>query len=249
MDAVNNADTTTLTAEAARANARGIVFRLAAALLDYPLAETRQAIAEGRITASLNAAMRTLGEPEWPSCPTSASLTDLEVGYMATFIHGRRGKPRVPLVASAHADLLDGDTQASYLLNIQAFYRHFGLKAATDDEGHIDEPDHLVAMLEFCALLCHLEVQALQQNGDIDSCRRALRDFLNRYLIPLLQAIRRRYQQEKDQGLDATLAQLVERLPGWAQSRYQQLEQQVGPCPAPGSQRIPLTNMPQGLWD
>ncbi|MBV0934521.1 molecular chaperone TorD family protein [Marinobacterium weihaiense] len=230
-------------------HARGVLFRLAAALFDYPLAETQQAIESGRVAHLMEQALATLGEPTCPLLAASASQTDLEVGYMATFIHGRRGKPRVPLVASAYPILLKGEAQASYLLNVQTFYKHFGLKAATEDEGMLDEPDHLVAMLEFCALLCHLETQALNNRRDPSHCRRALRDFLTRYLIPLLNALRSRYHSEPEQGLDATLAHLIEVLPELAEHQRDALEEQVGPCPQPGSQRIPMTNLPQGLWD
>ncbi|MDP5291539.1 molecular chaperone TorD family protein [Oceanimonas sp. CHS3-5] len=227
--------------------ARGTVFRLAAAMLDYPLAETQQALREGRMAQVLSQAMAIQGEPAWPALPASSDLQALEVGYMATFVHGRRGRPHVPLVASAYEQLLAGDTPGRYLLNVQAFYRHFGLKAATDDEGHIDEPDHLVTMLEFCALLCHLEQQALESGGDVGSPRRALRDFLTRYLVPMASAVRERFNREADQGLDANLACLVQRLPDWAARQCELLEHQVGPCPQPGQRAA--TGNSEGMWE
>lgn len=229
--------------------ARGTVFRLAAAMLDYPLAETQQALEQGRLAQALNAAMQTLGEAPWPRLPASPDLSQLEVGYMSTFAHGRRGKPRVPLVASGYDTLLAGDTPGNFMLNVQAFYRHFGLKAATDDEGHIDEPDHLVTMLEFCALLCHLEEQALLNQRDASPYQRALRDFMARYLLPLLSALRARLASEGDQGLDASLTYLVQRLPDWAAGQQHSLENQAGPCPAPGAGRNTASLEPQNLWD
>lgn len=229
--------------------ARGTVFRLAAAMLDYPLAETQQAIEQGRLAQALNAAMQTLGQPPWPVLPASHDLAALEVGYMATFAHGRRGKPRVPLVASGYDTLLAGDTPGNFMLNVQAFYTHFGLKAATDDEGHIDEPDHLVTMLEFCALLCHLEEQASLNRRDASSYQRALRDFMARYLLPLLNTLRARLAGEGGQDLDASLAYLIQRLPDWAAGQQHRLENQVGPCPAPGAGRNTASAEPQNLWD
>ncbi len=228
-------------------SARGTVFRLTAAMLDYPLAETHAALREGRMAEVLNEAMAVLGEAAWPALPASDELGALEVGYMATFVQGRRGKPQVPLVASAYDELLAGDTPGRFLLNVQAFYRHFGLKAATEDEGHIDEPDHLVTMLEFCALLCHLEQQALEQERDASPFRRALRDFLTRYLVPLASALRERFNQEPDQGLDANLACLVQRLPDWTDRQRDMLEQQVGPCPQPGQRAE--GGETEGMWD
>ena len=227
--------------------ARGTVFRLAAAMLDYPLAETWQALHEGRMAQVLSQAMAVLGEAAWPALPASNDLKALEVGYMATFVQGRRGRPQVPLVASAYEQLLAGDTPGHYLLNVQAFYRHFGLKAATEDEGHIDEPDHLVTMLEFCALLCHLEQQAFESGRDAASPRRALRDFLTRYLVPMTSALRERFNREADQGLDANLACLVQRLPDWADRQREILEHQVGPCPQPGQRAA--TGDAESMWD
>lgn len=234
--------------EAERLAARETLYRLAAALLGYPLAETQQALEDGRLHDTLNQAWQTLtGEP-WPALEPSASLTDLEVGYMATFIHGRRGKPRVPLVANAYEELLAGETPAAHMLNVQAFYRHFDLQPALGDEGLTDEPDHLVAMLEFCALLCHLEAQALADDRDAAPYRRAQRDFVARHLSPLLHVVKARYATQSRHGLDATLARLIEALPAWADSQRAELEAQVGPCPRPGQNSTPASAN-QALWD
>lgn len=231
----------------ARAQAREAIYRLAAVALAYPLAETFQALAEGRLQAALDEAWQVLGGDPWPVFEHSTSLDQLETGYMATFMHGRRGKPRVPLVASAYAALIEGLTPGSYMLNVQAFYSHFGVTAAIEDEGHKDEPDHLVAMLEFCALLCHFEGLALTNSKDPSAYRRAHRDFLSRYLVPLLQTMRAHYAKESRYGLDANLAHLVEELPAWASSQLMTLESEVGACPKPGSERGVPAN--QAMWD
>lgn len=233
----------------ARAEARGAVYRLAAAALGYPLAETQQAFADGRFHQSLDEAWQRLDGEPWPRLAPSASLADLEVGYMATFVHGERGKPRVPLVANAYPELLAGLSPGSYLLNVQAFYRHFGLTAALGDEGHTDEPDHLVAMLEFCALLCHLERRALEGDADPAPYRRAQRDFLARCLGPLLHAVREHYAQQRDLGLDATLERLIQTLPDWADRQRLTLEAEVGPCPGPNGDRPTPDTASQPLWD
>ncbi|MBS68956.1 MULTISPECIES: molecular chaperone TorD family protein [Pseudomonadota] len=233
--------------QAERAEAREAIYRLAAVVLGYPLAETQQALEEGRLQMALDQAWQTLGGEPWPEFDISESLEQLEVGYMSTFIQGRRGKPRVPLVASAYAGLVDGLTPGAYLLNVQAFYTHFGLTAAVSDEGHKDEPDHLVAMLEFCALLCHLESRALANDRDAAPYRRAQRDFLARYLAPLLQAIRASYAKESHHGLDPNLEHLVEMLPAWANAQLLSLETLVGPSPKPGEERAAPAN--QSMWD
>lgn len=232
--------------EAERAQAREAIYRLAAVALGYPLEETLDALQERRLQAALSVALQTLGEAPWPELGVSSNIDDLEVGYMSTFIHGKRGKPRVALVASAHDSLIGGQTPGAFLLNVQAFYTHFGLKAAVDDEGHQDEPDHLVAMLEFCALLCYLETQALEQEKDAAPYRRAHRDFLVRYLLPLLQVIRAGYAKENQYGLDLNLAHLVELLPDWAINQQRALEALVGVYPHIASSSDSAV---QSMWD
>lgn len=235
--------------EGDRLAARETLFRLAAALFGYPLAETQQALEEGRLHAALAPAWQLLTGQPWPELPPSADLTALQVGYTDTFLQGRRGKPRVPLVASAYEELIGSETPGTYLLNVQAFYRHFGLQAALGDEGHAEEPDHLVAMLEFCTLLCHLEQRALIHASDAGPYRRAQRDFIARYLEPLLSAIKTRFSEARDHGLDPTLAALIDALPGWVADQQAELSAQVGPCPSPrdASSRSVADSRP--LWD
>lgn len=229
--------------------ARETIYRLAAALFGYPLAETQQALEEGRLHAALAPAWQLLTGRSWPPLPLSPDLTALQVGYTDTFLLGHRGKPRVPLVASAHEELLGGLAPGNYLLNVQAFYRHFGLQAAQGDEGHTEEPDHLVAMLEFCTLLCHLEHRALTHGSDPGPYQRAQRDFIARYLAPLLAAIKARFAKAREHGLDPTLAQLIEVLPGWAADQQAALSSQVGPCPAPRDASTRSVADSRPLWD
>lgn len=231
------------------AQARETIYRLAAVSLSYPLEETLAALQESRLQDVLSEAWQTLGGEPWPELAVSANLKDLEVGYMATFIHGKRGKPRVPLVASAYSHLIGGQTPGAFLLNVQAFYSHFGLKAAVEDEGHQDEPDHLVAMLEFCALLCYLESQALAQGKDAAPSRRAQRDFLMRYLIPLLQAIRSAYEKEKDLGLDPNLEYLLKQMPEWATNQQVSLEKLVGAYSKEAQIIASSDSSSQPMWD
>lgn len=105
-----SAETLSRQAAIENAEARETVYRLAAVALAYPLEETQQALQEGRLQAVLSQAWQLLGGESWPEFPVSNTLQDLEVGYTATFLHGKRGKPRVPMVASAYADLIGGQT-------------------------------------------------------------------------------------------------------------------------------------------
>lgn len=214
----------------ARANATGAIYQLAAAAFGHPVPELQQSFVDGSFHAAFNAAWRQITGREWPHCQSSVDFAALESGYIDTFVHGRRGKPRVPLLAGEYEHLLGGQNRPVFMLNVQAFYRHFGLHAATGDEGRTEEPDHLIDMLEFMAVLNHLEARALAAHTDPSSYRRAQRDFLHRYLVPLLDAIQRGVAAEKRLTLDATLVRMVEDLPEWARQQLAELEARVGPC-------------------
>ncbi|MGV8865054.1 MAG: molecular chaperone TorD family protein [Pseudomonas sp.] len=232
-----------------RADATGAIYRLAAAAFGHPLPELQQAFSDGSFHTAFNTAWRQITGREWPRCQASANFGALESGYIDTFVHGQRGKPRVPMLAGEYENLLGGQTRPVFMLNVQAFYRHFGLRAATSDEGRTEEPDHLIDMLEFMAVLSHLESRALSAHTDPSAYRRAQRDFLHRYLVPLLDAMRRGIAAEKRLSLDATLVRMVEDLPEWARQQLAELEARVGPCADPAER---ATNQPramaQNLW-
>ena len=232
-----------------RANATGAIYRLAAAAFGHPLPELQQAFSDGSFHTAFNKAWHQITGREWPRCQASADFAALESGYIDTFVHGRRGKPRVPLLAGEYENLLGGQNRPVFMLNVQAFYRHFGLHAATGDEGRTEEPDHLVDMLEFMAVLSHLEARALAAQTDPSPYRRAQRDFLHRYLVPLLDAMRRGVAAESRLTLDATLVRMVEDLPEWARQQLAELEARVGPCadPAEHATRQPRA-VAQNLW-
>lgn len=233
-----------------RANATGAIYQLAAAAFGHPLPELQQAFVDGSFHKAFNTAWRQITGREWPRCQASADFVALEAGYIETFVHGWRGKPRVPLLAGEYEDLLGGQTRPAFMLNVQAFYRHFGLRAAAADEGHADEPDHLVDMLEFMAVLSHLEAGALASHGDPSAYRRAQRDFLHRHLVPLLEAMRRGLAAEKRLNLDATLVRMVEDLPEWARQQLAELEARVGPCADPADRATRQSRaVAENLWN
>ncbi len=232
-----------------RARASAAVYRLAAAALGHPVAELQQAFVDGRFYQAFNKAWYSITGRDWPRSVASADFTTLETGYIDVFLHGRRGQPRVHLLAGDYEALLGGLSRSVFMLNIQAFYRHFGLRAATADEGRHEEPDHLVAMLEFMAVLHHLEAQALERNADPGAYRRAQRDFLQRYLLPLLDAIYQNVAAEHELMLDATLVRLIEDLPHWLRQQLGELEVRVG---AGADSSVHATERPrilaQNLW-
>ena len=213
---------------AARAAAKETIWRLAAAALGHPAPELHRALASGTFHAALNDAWIAVTGRGWPRRKPSADFVALESGYIAAFLHGPKGKPLASLLAGDHERLLAGQARPVFMLNIAAFYRHFGLQAAATDEGRADEPDHLVGMLEFMAVLTHLEVQALRRDSDPAAYRRAQRDFLRRYLGPLLHVVADCLRGRAPETLDATIGHLIEELPDWADLQAAELEARVG---------------------
>jgi len=206
------------------------LYRLAAAALGHPVPELHEAFTDERFYKAFNHAWFEITGREWPRCTVSADFATLEAGYIDMFLHGRRGEPRVHLMAGNYDALRDGVTRPVFMLNVQAFYRHFDLQAATTDEGSHEEPDHVATMLEFMAVLHHLEAQALESNGDPTAYRRAQRDFLHRHLLPLLDTIRQEVAAERAGRLDAHLQRLIEDLPERLRQQLAELEARIGPC-------------------
>jgi DMSO reductase family type II enzyme chaperone len=232
-----------------RADAAGAIYRLAAVAFGHPLPEFQQALADGSFYVVFNDSWRQITGREWPRCNPSVDFLALEAGYIDAFVHGRRGKPRIPLLAGEYETLLGGLTRPVYMLNLQAFYRHFGLKSAVDDEGRAEEPDHLVDMLEFMTVLCHLEARALERDADPSPYRRAQRDFLQRYLAPLMDAMRQALARQHGFNLDATLVRMLEDLPEWMRRQLVELEARVGPYADPSASVSNGTrSVAQNLW-
>ncbi len=233
-----------------RADAKSAIYRLAAAAFGHPLPEFQHALEDGSFHAAFNGAWQQVTGRHWPNTSASKDFAALEAGYIDTFAHGRAGKPRVALLAGEYEHLLDGKTRPAFILDVRAFYKHFGLQAATDDEGQAEEPDHLTDMLEFMAVLSHLEARALERRADPDGFRRAQRDFLRRYLLSLLDTIHHGLAAESHLSLNETLLRLVEDLPEWARQQLAELEARVGPysdqsASASGRPR----SVEQNLWN
>lgn len=231
---------------AERAAAKETIWRLAAVAFGHPAPELQAAIESGAFHEAFCAAWRAVTGRSWPQSMPSPDFTALESGYIAAFLHGPTGKPIASLLAGDYERLLAGHARPVFMLNVSAFYRHFGLKAATQDEGRADEPDHLASMLEFMAVLAHLEAQALGRGRDPAACRRAQRDFLRRYLCPLLQAVADGLRKCPVEALDPTIVRLVEELPGWARGQAAELEARVGPYRDPDGAATKSTRAPEG---
>ena len=212
-----------------RARAKETIWRLAALAFGHPVPEFHETLESGAFAHAFDAAWSAVTGRPWPAAPVSPDFVTLEAGYIRAFLHGPKGKPVAPILAGDHERLLRGLSRPVFMLNVSAFYRHFGLQAATGAEGRADEPDHLASMLEFMAVLASLEARALSKGTDPNPYRRAQRDFLRRYLGPLLQSVRRALADAEAVDLDPTLRQLCAELAGWAEMEATELEARVGP--------------------
>lgn len=109
-------------------------------------------------------------------------LVTLEGHYLATFETG----PRKPPLSLYEGSYVTDRPRADLLLEIDAFYRHFGL---VPSEKPRDFVDTLTAELEFLRFLVAKEAQAIEQALDARPYQRAQYDFLGRHLVPFLVAM------------------------------------------------------------
>ncbi len=237
-----------------RAAAKETLWRLSALALSHPAPEFHAAIASGEFHDAFNDAWIRVTGRDWPRTEGAPGFAAYEAGFITAFLHGRKGKPVAALLAGDHDAILAGLTRPVFMLNLTAFYRHFGLRAATEDEGRQDEPDHLASMLEFMSVLCHLEARALEQDRDASPYRRAQRDFLGRYLRSTLDAVAGLLRRTSVPDLDPTVFQLVQDMAEWSSAQIAELEARVGPFRDPDAPKpIPATTsraepVTQNLW-
>lgn len=212
----------------ARAEAKETLWRLLALAVAHPTPESHAVMLDGRFQEAFDAAWRQVNGRHWPSPDVQRDYADFESGYIDAFLHGFKGRPVAPILAGEYESVLAGLLRPVFMLNLTAFYKHFGLQAATQDEGRQDEPDHLSVMAEFMAVLCHLEARALSQRRDASPYRRAQRDFLRRYLCPFLDMVGQRLDREQRQALDPCVRQALTDISRWAQQLANELEASVG---------------------
>lgn len=234
-----------------RAQAKETIWRLAALAFGHPSPEFYDIVRSGQFHEAFSGAWAAATGAAWPKLPPSADYKSFEAGYIRAFLHGPGGKPTAALLAGDHDHILAGLSRPVFMLNIAAFYKHFGLKAATSDEGRNDEPDHLASMLELMSVLCHLESAALQKGRDASGYRRAQRDFLCRYLGLTLESVAGLLRHHQIALLDPTMSQLVQDMHSWAEAQIHELEARVGPFRDPDAPKPEAAHreMPaQDLW-
>ena len=228
-----------------RAQAKETLWRLLALAVSHPTPEFHEALAKGEYQEAFRTAWQQVSGRLWTGAPASETFEELEAGYIHCFLHGRGGRPLAPLLAGDHESILAGQTRPNFMLNITAFYKHFGLRAARDDEGRHDEPDHLAAMAEFMAVLCHLEARALGKGGDPSPYRRAQRDFLCRYLSTFLAKTSKPLTGGKATQLDPCILQVLADMAYWAEEQIAELEARIGPFRDPDAPRPAPTSSGQ----
>lgn len=234
----------------ARAGAKETLWRLTALALAHPSAEFFASLTDGRFHAAFSGAWARVTGRAWPRPDVSPDVATFEAGYIRAFVHGPGGKPIAALLAGDHDRLLSGLSRPVFMLNLAGFYGHFGLRAATADEGRADEPDHLSAMCEFMAVLCHLEGRALARGHDPSDARRAQRDFLCRFLAPMLETLSGLLTATPVPDLDPAIMCLLGDMNTWAEGQVAELEARVGPYRDPDAPRPVATAAPaaQNLW-
>ncbi|TSA41040.1 MAG: protein ClrD [Betaproteobacteria bacterium] len=100
------------------------------------------------------------------------SQDEREADYLATFELGGK-QSAVPLYEGLCRPV---DGREGILEDVMRFHEFFGVRLQITNR---DYPDHLVTELEFMAFLCQQEAAG----KDVDSFRRASRDFLRRHLL------------------------------------------------------------------
>lgn len=234
-----------------RARAKETIWRLAALAIGHPTPEFHAALVSGDFQAAFSDAWADVTGSAWPVTGTPQDYGAFEAGYISAFLHGRGGKPDASLLAGDHDHILAGLSRPVFMLNVAAFYKHFGLQAATTDEGKNDEPDHLASMLELMSVLCHLEARGLAAGKDVSGYRRAQRDFLGRYLGQMLDTVAGLLRQRPVSSLDPVIHQLIQDLGLWAESQRNELEVRVGPFRDPDAPTARAANaepVAQNLW-
>ncbi|MEL6265443.1 MAG: molecular chaperone TorD family protein [Pseudomonadota bacterium] len=235
----------------ARARAKETLWRLLALALAHPAPEFHAALARGDYHAAFADAWSRLTGRAWRDPGHAPSFEAFEAGFISAFLHGRAGKPVAALLAGDHEHVLGGLTRPVFMLNLIQVYKHFGLKVATADEGHQDEPDHLASMTEFMAVLCHLEARALEGGKDPSPYRRAQRDFLCRFLAPSLETVAGLLRRSPVPALDQTVFQAIQDMAAWGRTQVTELEARVGPYrdpDAPVNRTRPEESATQNLW-
>jgi DMSO reductase family type II enzyme chaperone len=177
---------------------RSRLYSILAEIFRYPDESFRRQVKQGELVRVFASLMAELPYPfsleeddkEALRLPGSVEEEDIEVEFVRLFESGAGGPP-CPLVEGAWRE-----DRKVVLKELILFYNHFGLSYA---EGAQDErPDHICLEMEFLHYLTFKEVQAIQNDADPSSYRRATRDFLERHPLDWLGQVLERLERILD---------------------------------------------------
>lgn len=205
--------------------ARTVLYRDLAGALRFPGRESHQAVLSGELRTQLADCVAELPyaiegvERLLAGVETDEHDYDVfQSEYVGLFDVGAGGPP-CPLYGGAWG----GDRQ-KVMEEALRFYRFFGLTISSEQR---ELPDQLTTELEFLHFLTFREMEALEEDSDTGSLRRASRDFLIRHPARWLPKA-----HEKLQGLDAAAPwrSLVELTAAYCQADAAHLVQSEGPA-------------------
>lgn len=173
-----------------RPAARAGLYRLLALAFAPPERVLAEAIRSGDFQGALAAcaAAAGIGVGAVPACAVPDET--LEAAYLELFEVGKDGAAACALRESSHVGFAceerflerDGGTP-TLMEDLLRFYHFFGFQLSRAPARKLP-PDHLVCQLEMLSRLCDREADAAMSAAQIQSCRRAQQDFLNRHLAP-----------------------------------------------------------------
>jgi DMSO reductase family type II enzyme chaperone len=164
-----------LASEAGAASARSRLYLLLARSFAFPEPDFHREALEGELAHRISEAAAGLPYPlvVGSGWRPAGDYESFQSEYVRLFEVGPRGRAPCPL----HSGHYTRDRLRT-MEELVHFYNYFGLRTTP---GLM--PDHFTAELEFMHYLAHKEAEALEDSGDVDSFRRAERDFLERRLL------------------------------------------------------------------
>lgn len=161
------------------AAARSMMYRHLASAFCFPSPESHRNALERNLLVDIERCLEALPYSCGDMEPLLAALTlaepdyeEFQSHYIELFDIGAGGPP-CPLYGGAWVG-----ERKKVMEEALRFYRFFGLSVTVGEEAI---PDYLTTELEFLHYLAFRELQAIREGNDVDSFRRAERDFLNRH--------------------------------------------------------------------
>ena len=198
---------------------RSTLYSLLAAAFRYPSEEAFENVENGTYAAALRDIMARLPHlagltPPGPTVPLLPGLGDcsyeeFQTQFVAAFEVGSPEPPCPPY----EGEYRKGQERTALMLQLSAFYRHFGLAMSTEQE-HRELPDHISTELEFMHFLGFKEAQARSAGQEelLDGYLLAQSDFLQHQLSQWLPSLAERLEKHCPSPFYAALGTLTARI-------------------------------------